>query len=158
MQKLEQIESFGAFLDFLSNPDEYRELVKDARAAAKEHKKIVEDQRKIKDIDAWKATEIVRLSKIEESLQERETSLIARTEKGSDEAQAAVSKLNKDRRALTARSKVIDEREKAIGDLEKQKAKIIQLENEYAGKLANLSIESDKLKQKAADIAAMVGG
>lgn len=158
MHKLEQIENFGAFLDFLSNPDEYKQLIKDVRIASKEHKELVEKQRKIKDIDAWRASEGVRLGQAEEALEAREQALIKRSSKVSEEVKAANSRLTKDRKALTERYKDLDVREKAVEDLEKQKSKVKKLEKEYTLKLTNLRKESDKLKQKFAEIAAVAGG
>ena len=158
MHKLEQIESFGAFLDFLSNPDEYKQLIKDVRDASKEHKELVEKQRKIKDIDAWRASEGARLGQVDEALKVREKAIVKRSLKISEEIKAANSRLTKDRKALAERRKDLDAREKAVEDLEKQKSKINKLEQEYTLKLANHRKESDKLKQKFAEIAAVAGG
>ena len=72
MNKLDQIESFGAFLDFLSNPQDYAKLVKDVREAARQHKELVEKKRKIKDIDRWRAEQDAEIERLYSELDKKE--------------------------------------------------------------------------------------
>ena len=158
MQKLEQVESFGALLDFLSNPDEYKQLVKDVRAAAKEYKELVENKRNIKNIDAWRASEGARLGKVEAALKVREEACTADSLKVQEDAKAVTARSGKNSRALTERTKGVDQREKDVGDLEKHEAKLVKLEAKYKAKLADIAEQEKELKRKFAEIAAVAGG
>jgi len=158
MHKLEQVESFGALLDFLSNPDEYKQLVKDVRAAAKNYKELVENKRNIKNIDAWRASEGARLGKVEAALKVREAACTAASLKVQEDAKAVTARSGKNSRALTERTKVVAQREKDVGDIEKHEAKLIKSLDKVNVKLAEIAKQDKELKRKLAEIAAVAGG
>ena len=56
-RKLEHLESFAEFIDFLSRPDDYKKLVADMRLGVKEWKDTNEKARGIKDVDKWRGQE-----------------------------------------------------------------------------------------------------
>jgi chromosome segregation ATPase len=158
MHKLEQVESFGAFLDFLSNPDEYRQLIKDVRNAAKEHKNLVEKKRKIKDIDEWRVSEEARLSRLETDLNAKVDQHAKRTIEHNERLDKRLESINIANKNLVEREKELDEREDSIQSLEKDRQKVDQLRQEYEAKLENLRQEKDRLKQQAEQIRAAAGG
>lgn len=158
MHKLEQIESFSAFLDFLENPNDYKELVKEVKQACKDHKELVEKQRKIKDIDKWRASEEARLNQLSEELDRRVTSQSETMQKHQEalkEGQDAIAQLN---REIQERVKDLDEREKDVEKLEAERAKVNQLKEEYESKLQGIREEKDRMKQQKEQLIAVAGG
>jgi len=158
MHKLEQIESFGAFLDFLSNPDEYKGLVKDVRVAAKEYKELVEKKRNIKDIDKWRADEGVRLQGLYDDLSNKEDLHLKGVADLSEKMASHKKSVAAANKRFLERENAISEREKAVDSLEKEKAKLEKLKGEYESKLEGLRKEKDRLKSRSEEIAALVGG
>jgi chromosome segregation ATPase len=158
MQKLEQIESFGAFLDFLSNPKEYEQLVKDVRQAAKDHKELVEKERKIKDIDAWRASEGVRISKLNSDLDNREQSLLEQIAGLSAQKESLKKDITSSNKRLRDREQLVSDRENSVSELEKERDKLKKLQQESIDERLKLQQERDKLKQREAQIKAAIGG
>jgi chromosome segregation ATPase len=157
MHKLEQIENFGAFLDFLSNPDEYKKLIEDVRAASKEYKELVEKKRQIDNIDAWRTSESVRLGKLEDAISSREDKHLENVGELSNQIDAHRAKVASDNSLFHERVSELDDREKAVSSLEKEREKVGQLRSEYEEKLANLRAEKDRLKDWAGQIQATAG-
>lgn len=158
MQKLEQIESFGAFLDFLSNPKEYEQLVKDVRQAAKDYKELVEKKRKIKDIDAWRASEGARLGKIVDEVNRKEDLHLKSLADLAESVNAHKKSVSDANKRLRERESLVSSREDAVSDLEKRADKIKRVEAEYSTKLSDLRAEKDRLKVQASKIQAAAGG
>jgi len=157
MNKLEQIESFGAFLDFLSNPKEYEQLVKDVRAASKEYKELVEKKRKIKDIDKWRAEEGIKLQNHYDELNRKEAVYLENVADLADKASKHKKSVADANKKAQEREAFLGQREEAVGRLEKEKAKLEKLKGEYESKLADMRAEKDRLKVQKEEIQGMLG-
>jgi chromosome segregation ATPase len=158
MNKLEQIESFGAFLDFLANPDEYKGLVNDVRAAAKEYKELVEKKRQIKDIDKWRAEEGVRLQGHYDELNRKEEAHLKHVADLAKEVASHKKSVAESNKKMQERENFLSLREDAVSGLEKEKDKLDKLKAEYESKINDMRIEKDRLKAQKEDIQRMLGG
>ena len=157
MNKLDQIESFGAFLDFLSNPQDYAKLVKDVREAARQHKELVEKKRKIKDIDRWRAEQDAEIERLYSELDKKEEAYLANASGLSDKIKSHKATVTNDNTKLREREEALNLREKAVSSLEKEKAKVVKIKGEYEDKLEAIRREKERLKAQAAQITVLAG-
>lgn len=146
MKELEQIEAFGAFLDFLSNPAKYQDLLKEIKKATKDHRDIIEKQRQIKDVDKWRRQEEKRLNDYSNELISREQDFLERVDAEKKDIASQKSELAKARKKVNEREKDISEREKAVSDLEAQKVELKELQDKV-----RFSLESLKEKERLCD-------
>lgn len=150
--QIEQVEAFMAFLDFLENPEKYKALAKEVKQAAAEHKLLVETKRKIKNVDDWQVKKELVFSEREKQHKNNVEAFSKVLDKFSnDKARFAESSAEIEKN-IQKRSKELDDREKTIFSLEKEKQKCLQLQNEYEEKLASLQKQKDALKDQAAQI------
>lgn len=155
---LEKVEAFYGFLDFLSNPKEFKVLIEEAKKENQERRDLIEKQRRIKNIDEWRISE-------EQKLQDRQASLdqaIESHEKKSKHLAKRIEEFNSQmiqkNHELNDKKESIDQREKAVGDLEKERQKIDKLRQEYELKLSNIQKERDQLNQTMESIRIAAGG
>src|SRR3990167_5113825 len=71
MNKLEQVENFAAFIDFLSNPQEYKNLIGEIRQTILAYEKYKNETRKISSIDMWRAEEEAKYNSFNKQHEDR---------------------------------------------------------------------------------------
>lgn len=158
MQKLDQVEAFSAFLDFLANPKEYQDLIKDIKKESKARKELIEKERRIKDIDGWRAQEEKRLNQRSDDLDVREKSHLDNVSKLESEKSAQKKRVADSNKRLLEREKAIDVREADVSKLEKEKEKLLRLQQESQDERRKLQEAKDALKAKEAQLKAVMGG
>jgi chromosome segregation ATPase len=152
MHKLGQIESIGVLLDFLTNPDEYRQMIKDVRAAAEEYKELVEKKRGIKNIDKWRASEGVRLAKAEEAISAREKAVTKLLEDQTEKQVSIDKEIAEIRSKQTDKARELAVREKLVVDIEERASKLDKVKSEYQDTINKLNAERDEVKQLKAKL------
>jgi chromosome segregation ATPase len=157
MSKLDQIEAFAVFLDFLSNPDEYRQLVEDVRQAAEDHRKIMEEQRQIRDIDNWRASEEARLLSYQNRLDDLADEHAKRVEALKAKVANHALDVSEANKAFRKREDDLKNRETEVSKLELERKKVNQQKEEYEAKMNALRNEKDRLKQQAEQIKKAAG-
>lgn len=157
-RKIAHLESFAAFIEFLTNPGEYRKIVEDTQKTLAEWREANEKARGIKDIDAWHI-------KIKQGLEKRETDLAAREEafrQQDDAAKAARQKSNDARSAemakLADKIKVVEAKEAELKEALAMKAELTKWERSLNAKSDELSVMGKELKEKMDKLSKFMAG
>ena len=157
-EKVRQIEFFTKFMDFLENPEEYRQLIKDMHVAVKEHDRMVLEARNIRDFDVWKNGEIQKLTDKEAKLAKRSAELDAHAETVKEaDARAAAAETQLKADVAAWREEFLAEK-KRLGDLQAEKERL----SKYSASLDQVKLELEESqkefdRKKAALEAAMKG-
>jgi DNA repair ATPase RecN len=158
MQELEKIAAFGAFFDFLENPSKFKQIIEDAKKVTKESLDVIEKQRRIKEVDTWKASQMAEVSRQFDALEKMDAAHLENIEALAVKVAAHKKSVSDANKRSRDREEAINVRENAVQDLEKQKAKLDQIAEEYAAKMANLKADKERLKEDIAKIKAAAGG
>ena len=157
-RKIAHLESFAAFIEFLTKPDEYRQIINDTRSAIAEWREVNEKARRIKDIDLWQAS-------IKQELERRAADLVAKEEafrKTEEDAKAARQKSNDARSAemskLADKIKVVSAKEAELAEALSVKADLAKWNIELNKKSDALNVMEKDLKDKMAKLSELMAG
>ena len=147
-RKIAHLESFSAFIEFLTNPDEYRQIIKDTRKAVEEWREVNEKARGIKDVEAWRVSVQKELDARQSALESRAAAL--------DRSQAAfdamVAKrtqaLDDEQARQNERLKVIEAKTEELNALMAQKPDMDLRELRLASREAELSDREAEVKDR----------
>lgn len=157
-RKLAHLESFAAFIEFLSNPGEYQAMIDDAKATLAEWREVNEKARGIKDIDAWQVSVKQGLERREVELAGRETAF-AQSEEA---AKAARQKANDARTAamakLSDKLKAVEAKEAELTAALAMKADLVKWEQALNAQSDKLDALDKDLKEKMAKLSKLMAG
>ena len=155
-RKIAHLESFSAFIDFLTNPEEYRQIIDDTRKTLSEWREVNEKARGIKDIDSWQI-------KLKQGFEKREADLAAREEafkQSEDAAKVARQKSNDARSAemakLADKIKVVEAKEAELTAALAMKADLAKWERSLNAKSDELNAMDKELKEKMAKLSKLM--
>ena len=74
-RSLDQLTQFASFLEFLTNPEEAKQLLARLTEASKEYKVEVESIRGTKEFQLWRNGELAKLAEAQKALDAREVKL-----------------------------------------------------------------------------------
>jgi DNA repair exonuclease SbcCD ATPase subunit len=150
--RVTQADQLMDFLDFLSNPAEYQKTLKELRGVVNDYKDVVEKQRKIKDIDKWRHSQQLQINKEREALIQREESLSVAENKLKEVAGLRETSFELDKQHLLSLEQELKAREMAVSNLEKERDKLLRLQNEALVEREKLQRERDQLKDRQAKL------
>lgn len=146
IKKIEGLGSFAKFFDFLNEPEKYSALIEEARQAVADYNDMLANVRKIKDIDVFRAEAAASADARNKELDDREVDLANRfkeLEKAKADAQARADEQG---RANAKRVDALNQREKALADLDKRQAAVEKAEAQLAEDKAAFSVAQEDFK------------
>ena len=115
VRKLEQAESFAAFIEFLTHPEEYKANVEEAKKVLEDWKQTNLVARKIKDVDAWRAQLQKEFDEFEKKIKANEVAVDKRLSEERDRLEETANdlvkqkgQLDKDLKEVAARLKELE--------------------------------------------------
>ena len=150
---VQKIEAFSAFVDFLSNPAEYKSMMAEMGAKMDEWREINEKDRKIRDIDAWYGgltREMAERKAALDAAEKREADALAKKKKAIADMEARLARreaeLTAGELAVEKKSKELDAMLKAQKQLESDRERlrirteeVEKRESEVVARLARLN-------------------
>ena len=157
-RKLAHLESFASFIEFLSNPKEYSDLIVELQQAMAEWRDLNEKARGIKDVDAFRDTVNRELAEREKALaaaEEAHKNAVA-AERAAADAMADATrkerlKLDQDREAVDAQLAKVEVSKKERDALAKQTRRLEEKEARLVELDTSLKEKAAKLKQIMGD-------
>lgn len=153
IRNLEQVKSFAAFLDVLTNPEQYRKLIEDAGKVVEEIKTVSGVYSNLEEVRAWKRKLDVQYQDADKELEKAYADLEREKDKVEEarvelDAKTAKQELYDKQRdvALNAREdavKVLEARLVALAGKEKALQRSLQAVEEHA---KELKIKEDALR------------
>ena len=124
MRNIDKINQLVDFYDSLTNPEAMKKTLMDLKAETEEHKKYVEEVRKIRNFDHWKLEQEEVLKDKEKSLENIKLELEKRSVDLEVKASAHQDMVMKKSTEMEAVKKSLAERESAVSVLEKEREKL----------------------------------
>ena len=125
-QKLQQIEHFVSFIDFIENPKEYKAIINEIGAAVAVHNKMMYESRKISDIDTWRQSEEKKYNDMRaKNLTDKD--MLALAMKEFEDKKGEFLKVEQTYKEMVSQTrKEFEKTKQDIGDLTKEKAVLVE--------------------------------
>lgn len=156
-RRLGHLESFASFIEFLTNPQEYRDLIVELQQAMAEWRALNEKARGIKDVDAFRDQVTLKLAEREKALASAEEARKkaaaaerAEFDKLAESNAKERAKLDQDHEAIKAQLAKVEVAAKERAELTKQEQRLNEKE-------ARLHVMDKDLKEKAAKLKQIMG-
>jgi Tol biopolymer transport system component len=152
IKKLEGLETFAKFFDFLSNPEDYKATVEEARQAVKDFEAMTLKARQIQDVDVFRGETLAKLDAKEKALNAQKQSMEADYQSRVKAVQEIQDRLDKQGLENAARVNELNLREAAIenadllyAQLDKERAEFESAKAAFAQKVSEFESQKARL-------------
>lgn len=157
-RKLENLEAFSKFFDFVSNPDEYRELIKEAVKAVKDFNEMTLVARGIRDVDSYRAGELAKLTKKEQDLQVKVAEIQSNLQFKSDRLKEQEEKVAQRTNDIALRMQEVSKIRGELEDVAAAKAELAAEKAAFEEDRKNFGVAKDAFDKKVAAFEQLVRG
>lgn len=158
IKQIEGLESFAKFFDFLNEPEKYSALIDEAKQAVADYNDMLANVRKIKDIDVFRADAAAAADERNKQLDGKAEELAAKQaefEKAKQDFQARADEQGK---TNAKRVDALNQREKALADLDKRQAAVEAAEAKLLEDKADFAKRVADFEAKTAAFNALLKG
>ena len=158
MRKLDQLEQFAVFIDFLTKPEDYKKLLAELKQAGKDLREEDSNIRKTKEFQVWRNEQLALIDKREKEhqlavvqLEKDYKEADAEYDKQSAQIDAAVAKVNADEAEVLAKLKALADVAKEQAELKKEKESFEEVKKDF-------KLRVDAFDEKARAFQALIKG